>query len=79
MESIDFSKQLDLIQQFSFYNFWGYFLIIIGTVILTIYKRKRGGNYKLVVILGVGLFILYGLVSGIVGSYLVSPIYNLGN
>jgi len=58
---------------------WGYPLIFLGTIGLAIYKKKRGGNYKLVIIIGTGIFFLYGLISAVIANYLISPIYNLGN
>ncbi|OGM25672.1 hypothetical protein A2962_03825 [Candidatus Woesebacteria bacterium RIFCSPLOWO2_01_FULL_39_61] len=79
MENFDIQEQLKLIQLFGHFGLWGYVLIILGTILLAIYKKRKGGNYKLVIILGVGLFFLYGLISGFVAVYLISPIYNLGN
>ena len=79
MESIDLQARLELLGRISRFGLWGYVLIIFGTIILAIYKKRKGGNYKLVVILGIGLFFLYGFISAIVAIYLINPIYNLGN
>jgi uncharacterized membrane protein len=79
MEDFNLQNRLELIRQFGSYSFWGYVIIIAGTIGLAVYKKKKSGNYRLVIILGIGLFFLYGLISAFVASYLVSPIYNLGN
>lgn len=79
MEDFDLQNRLELIRQFNSYSFWGFILIIIGTIGLAIYKKKKNESYKLVIILGIGIVFLYGLISAIIADYLVSPIYNLGN
>ena len=79
MENFDLTKQLQTIVRVAGFMQSGLFLLIVGTIVLAIYKKKKGGNYKLVVILGIAIVFLYLLVMSFVTNYLVSPIYNIGN
>ena len=79
MENFDLTKQLQTIVRVAGFMQSGLFLLIVGTIVLAIYKKKKGGNYKLVVILGIAIVFLCLLVMSFVTNYLVSPIYNIGN
>ncbi|OGM19918.1 hypothetical protein A2714_04245 [Candidatus Woesebacteria bacterium RIFCSPHIGHO2_01_FULL_38_9] len=75
---MDVENQLNLISKTSSYLWLGLVAIIVGTIWIAIYKKRKGGNYRLVIILGVGVLFFYLLIMAFVMSYLVSPVYNLG-
>lgn len=77
MEDFDLVTQLQTTKRISVLGWWGLVAIIIGTVGLALYKKKRGVNYKLVIIVGVGIVFFYLLIMAFVLRSLVNPIYNL--
>jgi hypothetical protein len=79
MENVDFNRQIGLIKQFGNLGFWGVVLIVLGTLGVAYYQKRKGGNYKKVIIIGIIIFFIYGLISAITASLLVTPIYNLAN
>ena len=79
MNELDVNKQLSYIVKAADYFWTTLFILVSGTFFLAWYKRRKGQNYKIVIILGIGVIFFFLLASAFVASFLINPIYNLGS
>ena len=74
---MDINRQLEIIKNSTSIASILMFVLILLTAVIAIYQKKKGGNYKRTVIVGIAVVFLIFVVMSFVLNSLVEPIYNL--
>lgn len=77
MQDQDLINQLQMTRRMSTFGFWGVVIIITGTILSALYKKKKGNDYKHVVFIGIGMTVLYLVIMSFLALSSVEPLYRL--
>ena len=75
--NLELQKRLETMARLASFSWYFLIALVVGTILISIYLKKKKGNYKLVIMLGMGIAFFHILVTAFLLSSYLKPIYTM--